>query len=582
VRARSRLAAVILFVATIAAAVGPGAGAAHAAGGERGPLPVVDFASDPSLSDAGREYATQSALADASRYALTADVRPKRGHVEGTLLADVPVGGEEQLRFRVFAGMLGDEAALTVDDVTVDGRPVDAELDASLLTVPVGGADGERVEVAMRFSYRVPELESGGSLDALGEGLDPAETGLLARHPGGITLGHWFPVLLPPGVDAQPAPDGFGDIGNFPAAMFRARISVPSGWDVVSGGVNVDRKERDGRVTVVEEGGGLRDFAVYAGRNRIIENTQSGAAAVRVTAPRTAGDQVDGVADETAASLSTLADAFGAYPWSELDVVSVPFAGGVGGMEWPGMIWIESTLFEGGVPGLGDLGDLGEIFEDLEGLGDLGDLGIPGLEGIAGIESMREFVVAHEVAHQWWHALVGNDAISAPVVDEPLAQYSACLYFEREHPDEAADACALQTESQYQAMRAFGEEDAPADQPSDAFTSSLQYGGVVYGKAPGFYRALGELIGEDAVVAGLRGFVAANVFGVAGADDLRAALTATAPDRSAEIDALWRRWIEEAHGDEDIGTGSLPGGLDPGQIDPEQLLEDLFELFDEP
>jgi hypothetical protein len=30
-----------------------------------------------------------------------------------------------------------------------------------------------------------------------------------------------------------------------------------------------------------------------------------------------------------------------------------------------------------------------------------------------------------EVGHQWRHALVGNDSIRAPVVDEPLAQFWA-------------------------------------------------------------------------------------------------------------------------------------------------------------
>jgi Peptidase family M1 domain len=395
--------------------------------------------------------------------------------------------------------------------------------------------------------------------------------GLLARHRGGVTLGHWFPIWLPPDASAEPEPDGFGDVGNFPAAIFRARVTVPDGWEVVSGGVNVERAEGagDGDVTFVEEGTGLRDFAVYAGRARVTDEVDAGDAIVRVTGPKAAGDELGVVLDEASASLQTLAGEFGAYPWAELDVVSVPLGSGVGGMEWPGMIWIESTLFAGGIPGLGDLGDL----EDL-GLGDLEDLGLPGLDGF---DSMREFVVAHEVAHQWWHALVGNDSLTAPVVDEPLAQFSACRYFELEHPDDGGSACALNTDSQYQTMRTFGEPDAPADQPSDAFTSSLQYGGVVYGKAPGFYRALGDLIGPDAVVAGLEAFVAAHAFGVAGADDLRAAFAVAAPGREAEIDALWQRWINEAHGDEDLGAGAVPG-LDVGGLDPEvlELLEQIL------
>jgi hypothetical protein len=255
-------------------------------------------------------------------------------------------------------------------------------------------------------------------------------------------------------------------------------------------------------------------------------------------------------------------------------------------MEWPGMIWIESGTFAGGLPGLGELPDLGEIFDDLEELFE--DLGVeefedllPDLGELTGGASTREFVIAHEIAHQWWHALVGNDSIAAPVIDEPLAQYSACVAAERRNPDTGAETCASHTDEQYESMRLLGEEDARADQPTNAFTSSLQYGGVVYGKAPGLYRALAELLGTDAVLGALRSFATAHAFGVAGPDELRAALTAAAPERGAEIDALWQRWLEEAHGDEDIGAGLLDeettgtGGLE--DLDDLHALLELLE-----
>ena len=88
------------------------------------------------------------------------------------------------------------------------------------------------------------------------------------------------------------------------------------------------------------------------------------------------------VGDIAAESVTALGAAFGPYPWTELDVVAVPLGSSVGGIEWPGMVWIESTIFEGGVPGLGDLGDLGdvtEVFEDNPALADLlgvGDIGL--------------------------------------------------------------------------------------------------------------------------------------------------------------------------------------------------------------
>ena len=43
---------------------------------------------------------------------------------------------------------------------------------------------------------------------------------------------------------------------------------------------------------------------------------------------------------------------------------------------------------------------------------------------------MGEFVVAHEVAHQWWNVVVGNDSINNAWVDEALTNYYALIYYE--------------------------------------------------------------------------------------------------------------------------------------------------------
>jgi hypothetical protein len=152
---RSVVVVAVLSVAVVGAPAAAGA-AAPERGEGAGPLPEVDFAA-LSLSEPGRALAEESQLADAPRYALTADVDPGRGDVAGRLRADLPAPTDGTLRFRVFAGLLGSESGLAVDDVAIGRAAVDAQLDASLLTVPVPeGASGDRVDVSMRFSYRRP------------------------------------------------------------------------------------------------------------------------------------------------------------------------------------------------------------------------------------------------------------------------------------------------------------------------------------------------------------------------------------------------------------------------------------------
>jgi hypothetical protein len=241
-------------------------------------------------------------------------------------------------------------------------------------------------------------------------------------------------------------------------------------------------------------------------------------------------------------------------------------------MEWPGAIWVATDIAGGGVPGLGDLGGA---------LGDLGDL-LGGLGMGETVETLREFVVAHEVAHQWWHAVVGNDSMAFPVVDEPLAQFGACLYWEREHGAAAAgQVCPLHIQTQYQLMRSLGNADTRADQPADGFASSLQYGGIVYGKAPGFYAAARAAVGEEALLAGLRSLARERAFAVVEPVDVLAALQRAAPAHARELATLWTHWMSEAHGDEDIGATApglegLGGGGGAGLDELERLLEQLL------
>src|SRR5258708_22602142 len=45
-------------------------------------------------------------------------------------------------------------------------------------------------------------------------------------------------------------------------------------------------------------------------------------------------------------------------------------------------------------------------------------------------EGLFDFTCSHEVAHQWWQAVVGSDPRGAPWIDESLAQASAVLVAE--------------------------------------------------------------------------------------------------------------------------------------------------------
>lgn len=573
--------------------------------GDDGGQTVADWDPSVSMTRAGVELAESSGLADdAPTYDVEARVQPGTGKVAGTARLSLPVGDADEVRLRYFPGVPEFEAKAKVGEVTVDDEPADADVEDALITVPLPDQHDDRVDVTVPFSYTLPVSEGsgGGLLDALGGMGGPADIGLLSRTDDAWNLGHWFPLWIPEGGSAEPSPKGVGDIGNSPAALIRMELSVPNGWTVVDGGVRTDEKTTDGTTTVTSEGYGMNDLVVnllrgYAEEERTLDGDLEGVT-VRAYGPSDEKTELAGVLDETVAALEVLSEQFVPYPWREFEVVSAPLGSGVGGMEWPGATWIEPAIFAGGVPGLGGLEDM---VGDLGGLEDL--LGASGLGGLVGgdvgrlLETTRAWTIAHEVGHEWWHVLVGNDSVLAPVVDEPLAQYSACLVLRETEPGprkEVDALCDLQIDSGYESMRKLGDHDGRADRATSDYDSDFQYAGLVYGKAAAFYLALEDRFGADAVAAALGEVTEQHAFAMLTTDQFRTALGEALGEPA--FDRLWRRWMEGSHGDRDLGVESdggegaggagglegLLGGLGgspENPVDPDDLEELLGGLL---
>ena len=241
-------------------------------------------------------------------------------------------------------------------------------------------------------------------------------------------------------------------------------------------------------------------------------------------------------------ALQLFTDRFGPYPYTELDVVEAPIYGGAAGMEFPGLVMI-ANLFYRPIRLPWSSGTIAEVVGDLRPM----------------LHETQEFVVAHEVAHQWWNATVASDAVQHPFLDESLANFSALLYFERMYGRRVAARHAfVDLRLNYLVHRMAGGEDAPVNLPVTRYATGLQYAAVVYGKGGLFYLALRRLIGDAAFFAALRDYYQSHYLRVATPAELQAAILRHSPD-AGEAKALYVRWIEETHGDEDLGTLTAMG-----------------------
>lgn len=430
-------------------------------------------------------------------------------------------------------------------------------------------ADSGRIRIRLRMRGRLQLIDPSRttlmgqgleSLSSLSGGHGTGDYGLLAYSDRVASMAAFFPVLarLRAGLWEQADASTMGDLGSDALGHVSARVRVPDGVRVVATGIEDAPRVIGNRTEVFVRAGFVRDFALAASARFSHRDRTVGG--VNVRSWFVDGDEASGARalDAAAHSMRIFSQRFGAYPYTELDVVEAPLVGGAGGIEFSGMVTIANMFYRpmSSGPQGGVLGSLlaGGSAQDLE----------------ARRESMIEFVTAHEVGHQWWHGIVGSDSREHPFQDECLAQYSAMLYMrERYGAERARRETEQQVTSGYHMMRLMGGADAAVDAPVSSFTNPVGYAGVVYGKGPHLYPALRQLLGDRAFFAALRGYVSDHRFGTAPPRALFDRM-ARGP-RAARVRALEQRWLEETHGDDDLGQpdlGRMLGGAG-GASDPQ-------------
>ena len=105
-------------------------------------------------------------------------------------------------------------------------------------------------------------------------------------------------------------------------------------------------------------------------------------------------------------------------------------------------------------------------------------------------------ITAHEVAHQWWYATVGNDQSLSPYLDEALATYSELVFYEHYYPDLVDWWWAFRVNSY--TPSGF------VDMPVTAFQQSRPYINAVYLQGARMLDEVRFALGDDAFFAWLQ------------------------------------------------------------------------------
>jgi hypothetical protein len=430
--------------------------------------------------------------------------------------------------------------AVNVDEAAVDFVFEDA--DGTILKVPFPAplAPEDQTYLQIAFSVTVPRRSDRFGYDE-----------------GVMSLGHWYPMLAvydDEGWNLDPYV-ALGDAFYSDVAFYMVHLTVPEETVVAAGGIEAGRiLHRPPRATITYVSAATRDFALALSREYQTLNTQVGE--TTVTSYYLPGHEGSGQRALQVASgaLEVYNTRFGLYPYAELAVAETSFtiAGAPGGMEFPGVVFISSEFYRP--------------------------------DGL--FASELDVVVAHEVAHQWWYGVVGNNQVDEPWLDEAFATYSSIVYVEEKQGDAAAEAALTsQAVLPYVLALALG-GDGPVQSSLLDYDDLITYQSIVYGKGALFLARLRGLLGDDDFFTLLQHHYQAHKYGLLAADDFRRSIEdviGSADAGSTElVEALALYDAVVVRGEPIEGIEGLEGlgGLLDGELSPEELA-DLMQLLEE-
>jgi aminopeptidase N len=130
--------------------------------------------------------------------------------------------------------------------------------------------------------------------------------------------------------------------------------------------------------------------------------------------------------------------------------------------------------------------------------------------------TLMETTVAHEVGHQWFYNLVGNDQLDEPWLDESLTQYVTWQYYIDQYGQSGGRGFE---ESLYARWSQFY-ENVPIGKPVEDYAGST-YSAIVYGRGPLFFEALHDEMGGDNFDAFMKDYVARYSWGIGTGENMK-------------------------------------------------------------
>jgi hypothetical protein len=360
---------------------------------------------------------------------------------------DVALG---EVQFHLFPNILG--GGMSVSSLMVNDKNVSYDAGNSVMRVPLQPVLYPAQSVILRMEFTVTVPQSIGS-----------NYGVLAYYEDVLSLAHAYPMIAvydDEGWNIKP-PAQFGDVTYADTSFYIVRITAPKNLMLVTSGSRVSFSESEQTQTLIVASGPARDFYLAASPHYEEISQTIGEVTIRSYAPQGSREGAQMVLDAASRAIEDFSAHYSPYPYTEFDIVATSTT--ALGMEFPGIVAIAARIYA-----------VDDDFRDAP-------------------ATVLESVVAHEVGHQWFYNLVGDDQLDDPWLDESLTQFATLQYYTDEYGPGGADGFRASLEARWANVE---NADIPIGLPVADYETA-QYSGIVYGRGPLFFVALKDVMGVE-------------------------------------------------------------------------------------
>lgn len=348
---------------------------------------------------------------------------------------------------------------IEISSVKIDGNAVDFSLEGEadmLLDVPLQTQlfPDEKVKVEIDFSLTLPNANH-----RFGYGENA------------VNFANFYPIACVYEDGKGFMQDGYisnGDPFFSEVSDYTVSVSYPQEYILACGGDSLKTHQNGKFITSTFSANNVRDVSFVLSKN--FKKLSQKCGDVTIDYFYYADEDPQGSLDTATKAVKFYSESFGEYAYSNLAVVQTNFVHG--GMEYPRLVMISDTVSG----------------EDCD------------------------YVIAHEIAHQWWYGVVGNDEYNEAWLDESLTEYSTALFFEK-YPEYNLTYQQIinGAEGNYKFFlqiytKIEGEVDSSMLRPLDEFATEPEYVHNIYTRGILMFDTLRSQIGAKKLMATLKGY----------------------------------------------------------------------------